>query len=43
MILNKPGNVWGGDSGSNDKKVTIGLTYVKDESGDEILGTDMVR
>lgn len=43
MILNKPGNVRGGESGSNDKKVTIGLTYVKDESVDGILGTDIVR
>uniref|UniRef100_A0A336MRA5 CSON003541 protein n=1 Tax=Culicoides sonorensis TaxID=179676 RepID=A0A336MRA5_CULSO len=41
IILSKSNKAWGGLSGSNDKNVTIGLVYRKNESG--ILGDELLR
>ncbi|XP_049287879.1 secernin-2 [Anopheles funestus] len=44
VILNKPGGSWGAESGSNEKAVTIGLSY-SEGSGEEgkVSPVDLVR
>jgi hypothetical protein len=34
---------FGGESGANENNVSIGLTYVENESANGILATDLVR
>lgn len=41
IILSKSKDTYGGFSGSNDKNVTIGLVYKKNETG--FLGNELVK
>lgn len=46
MILSSAANVWGGESGANDRNVAVGITWTENEpSSDDaaLLPTDLVR
>lgn len=44
MILNQPAGVWGAESGSNEKGVSIGLTFSEGHPIDgKLNATDLVR
>lgn len=45
VILSKSATVWGGESGTNDQNVSVGITWSaeNDESKETLLSTDLVR
>lgn len=44
VIVSGAANVWGGESGANDRNVAIGITWTENEPSDSaLLPTDLVR
>lgn len=44
IVLNRPAGIWGADSGANEKKVAIAVTWSHEAEADgKLTATDLTR
>lgn len=42
VILNRPAGIWGADSGANEKRVSVAVTWSHEADG-QLTATDLTR